>query len=346
MYDYNIDVDYSKVVNNATKVTVTLPGDVIGLVTITVNNTNFTGVIYKGKAVVEVTNITAPSYDYVVNWEGDDKYVAGKATGVIYNDAYRKDSQVVVSVDDIYVDGSALIKVNVTSGATGDVRISVNGRNIVVPLVNASAKYSIGGFTNGTFAVNVTYMGDRQFAQSTNSTTFKVSKYNSTISIITAGGSVDENIVITITGPSDASGDVEILINGTKYSVVMNNGKAVLNTTFTKYGSYDVTVNYNGDAKYNSNSNVSSFNIGSLSPGVVVSVDDIKVGQDAIVTVTVPDDPVAEANDDVDAFSGRTTSPLLMQIHPNPRTITAVITADTIEMSQGFTAADFFFSGE
>ncbi|WP_296858056.1 Ig-like domain-containing protein, partial [uncultured Methanobrevibacter sp.] len=127
--DYNIDADYSKVVNNATKVTVTLPGDATGLVTITVNNTNFTGVVYKGKAVIEVTNITAPSYDYVLNWEGDDKYVAGKATGVIYNDAYRKDSQVIVSVDDIYVDGSALIKVNVTNGATGEVRISVNGRN-------------------------------------------------------------------------------------------------------------------------------------------------------------------------------------------------------------------------
>ena len=288
--DYNIDVDYSKVVNNATKVTVTLPGDATGLVTITVNNTNFTGVVYKGKAVIEVTNITAPSYDYVVNWEGDNKYVAGRATGVIYNDEYRKDSQVVVSVDDIYVDGSALIKVNVTSGATGEVRITVNGRNIVVPLVNASVKYSIGGFANGTFAVNVTYMGDRQFAQSTNSTTFKVSKYNSTISITTAGGSVDENIMINIIGPGDASGDVEILINGTKYSVVMNNGKAVLNTTFAKYGLYNITANYKGDAKYNSISNVSSFNIGSLTPGVVVSVDDIKVGQDVIVTVTVPDD--------------------------------------------------------
>ena len=288
--DYNIDADYSKVVNNATKITVTLPDDATGLVTITVNNTNFTGAIYKGKVVIEVTNITAASYDYVVNWEGDDKYVAGRTTGVIYNEAFRKDSQVIVSVDDIYVGGSALIKVNVTEGATGEVRISVNGRNIVVPLVNGSAKFSVGGFANGTVDVNVTYMGDRQFAQSSNSTTFKVSKYNSTISITTAGGSVGENIIIVVTGPSDASGDVEIIINGTTYNVVMNNGEALLNTTFDKYGLYNITANYKGNNKYNPESNVSSFNIDSLTSGVVVSVENIKVGENASITVYVSED--------------------------------------------------------
>ena len=288
--DYNIDADYSKVVNNATKITVTLPDDATGLVTITVNNTNFTGAIYKGKVVIEVTNITAASYDYVVNWEGDNKYVAGRTTGVIYNEAFRKDSQVIVSVDDIYVGGSALIKVNVTEGATGEVRISVNGRNIVVPLVNGSAKFSVGGFANGTVDVNVTYMGDRQFAQSSNSTTFKVSKYNSTISITTAGGSVGENIIIVVTGPSDASGDVEIIINGTTYNVVMNNGEALLNTTFDKYGLYNITANYKGNNKYNPESNVSSFNIDSLTSSVVVSVENIKVGENAIITVYVSED--------------------------------------------------------
>ena len=288
--NYIINVDYSKVVNNTTRVTVTLPDDATGLVTITVNNTNFTGIIYKGKAVIEVTNIIDVSYDYVVNWEGDDKYVPGRTTGVIYNDEFRKDSQVIVSVDDIYVGGSALIKVNVTEGATGEVRITVNGKNIILPLINGTAKYSIGGFTNGTYNVTVTYLGDNIFGQSSNSTSFKVSKYNSSITITTNGGEVGENIGIIIAGPSDASGDVEIIINGTTYGVVMNNGKALLNTTFTKYGLYNIIANYKGNAKYNSSSNVGSFNIDSLTPSVVVSVENIKVDEDAVITVYVPDD--------------------------------------------------------
>ena len=288
--DYDIVVDYGKVVNNATKVNVTLPGDATGLVTIIINGTNFTGAVYKGKAVIEVTNIIDNHYDYLVIWDGDDKYTNGSKSGILYNDAFREDSQIIVSVDDIFVNGTAIIKVNVTLGATGNVRITLNGKNIIVPLVNSSVTYKTSGFSNGTYDVSVVYLGDRIYGISENSTRFTVSKYNSTISIATDGAAAGENTIITITSNNDASGDLEITINGTKYRVVMNEGKAILNTTFTKYGLYNITVDYGGNDKYYAGSNISSFIIDPVTPSVVISVNDIKVGGNATIIVTVPND--------------------------------------------------------
>ncbi|RAP51628.1 MAG: hypothetical protein BZ137_09825, partial [Methanosphaera sp. rholeuAM130] len=93
---YEMNVTYTDVTDNATKVTVSLPDDATGIVTIIINGTNFTGVIYKGKAVIDVVNLTAPLYHYVAVWDGDEKYVNGSKAGIIHNKEYRDDSQVIV----------------------------------------------------------------------------------------------------------------------------------------------------------------------------------------------------------------------------------------------------------
>ena len=288
--DYNMDISYTDVVNNATKVTVTLPDDATGIVTIIVNGTNFTGVIYKGKSTIDVNNLIAPVYNYIAIWDGGDKYVNGSKTGIIYNNEFREKSQVIVSVDDILVGDAALIKINVTDGATGNVRITVNGKNIIVPLLNSSVTYKLTGLLNGTYDVNVTYLGDYIYGVSENSTTFKVSKHNSSITINVTEGKVGESITITITGPDDASGVVDVIINGTQYNAVMVNGKAVFNTTFDKCGQYNITANYAGNNKYNPSSNSTLFVINPLNSSIVVSVDDIKVGQNATIAVIGPGD--------------------------------------------------------
>ena len=288
--DYEMNVTYTNVTNNATKVTVTLPDDATGIVTINVNGTNFTGVIYKGKAVIDVVNLTNPVYPYIAIWDGDEKYVNASKSGIIHNTEYREESVVVVSVEDILVSQSAVIKINVTAGATGTVRISVNGKNIVVPLVNSNAVYTLAGLGNGTYKVDVVYSGDDIYITSENSTTFNVNKYNSTINVAPGTGKVGENITVVVSGPGDANGTVEITINGTKYTVDMINGTALLNVSFNKHGTYTVVADYAGNNKYNGNSSDSTIVVNPLTPSVNITVSDIKVGENATVTVFVPGD--------------------------------------------------------
>ena len=300
--DYEMNVTYTNITDNATKVTVSLPDDATGLVTINVNGTNFTGVIYKGKAVIDVVNLTNPGYPYIAIWDGDEKYVNASKSGIIHNSEYRFDSQVIVSVDDIFVTQSAVIRINVTAGATGTVRISVNGKNFVVPLLNSGAVYTLAGLGNGTYKVDVVYSGDDIYGTSENSTTFNVNKYNSTISVAPGSGKVGENITVVVSGPSDANGTVEITINGTKYTVDMVNGVALLNVSFNKHGSYSVVANYAGNNKYNSNSSDSTIVVDPLTPGVNITVSDIKVGENATVIVFVPGD--ATGNVTLEIISG------------------------------------------
>jgi len=288
--NYTIKVASTPVVNNASKVTVTLPNDATGLVTITINGTNFTGVLYKGKAVIDVDGLTQTENPFSVFYEGDSKYVNGTVTGIITKEGSLIQPTIIVSVDDILIGETAVIKVTVDSDATGSVRITVNNKNIVLPVINGVVTYNVTGLISNTYTVNVTYLGDSVYDVGYNSTTFNVLKYNASVDISASEGAVGDIITITIKGNSDQSGNVTVVINGTTYKVVMTNGIAVLNTTFTKYGVYNITASYGGSDRYYAGVNTTLFNVNSTKPSVVVSADNIEVGQIAIITVNVPSD--------------------------------------------------------
>ena len=102
--------------------------------------------------------------------------------------------------------------------------------------------------------------------------------------------SVGENATISVTLPSDAAGNVTAKINGKTYTSKVKDGKATITIPDLSTGNYTVQVTYSGDYNYNSASGNTSIKVNKVNAAMSVDAPAITVGENATVTVNLPED--------------------------------------------------------
>ena len=287
-----IKVRSETIKDNKTQVTVTVEKhDTTGEVIITTPNGEYIGKFLDGKTVIEVTDLTSVETPFNITYVGDAKYLSNTTNGVIVNEGIFIESWVTVSAPDIMVDEKTLITVNVPDDATGFVKITVNGKTIQLPLVDAVATFKIGDLPAGEQTITVTYLGDDKYYNNTNSTTFHVNKYSTSISVEADDGMAGTPTTVTVkANASDVNGNVTVTVNGVNFTGNMENGIAVLNVTIDNAGDNVITAVYEGNTYYNTSTASGSVNMDYADAFVNVDAGDINVGEDAIIMVTLPDD--------------------------------------------------------
>jgi hypothetical protein len=90
--------------------------------------------------------------------------------------------------------------------------------------------------------------------------------------------------------PKDATGQVLIDIDGVGYYVNVTDGIGIAQIPRIASGYHEVNITYTGDEKYGSSSTKSSFNVTKLESFVIPIAEDIYVGDDESITVSVPSD--------------------------------------------------------
>ncbi|MBO6275751.1 MAG: Ig-like domain repeat protein, partial [Methanobrevibacter sp.] len=220
------------------KIVVELPEDATGNVTVTIDGKPQTVPVKDGKAVVDISDLEPGNHTIEATYSGDDKYGPGSNSTVV---EVPKISDYPVSIDK---DGDKLV-VSVPDDATGDVTVSVDGKDYTVPIRDGKAVVDISDLAPGNHDVKVTYPGDDKYAPVTNSTTINVPKKSDyPIDIITDG----DKLVVSV--PEDATGDVTVSIDGKDYTVPIKDGKAVVDISDLPSGTHDVKVIYPGNDKY------------------------------------------------------------------------------------------------
>ena len=111
---------------------------------------------------------------------------------------------------------------------------------------------------------------------------------------------VGDVAVINVTAPIDVTRPVIVNVGGVEYSVNITNGVGQLNVSGLDSGSYNVTAVYYGDDKYTIGNANTSFVVSKVSSTVSVHVDNITVGEKAIIEVIVPDDATGNVTVRVD----------------------------------------------
>ena len=285
-----VDVD-DIVVGEDAVIGVSVPDIVSGVVNVTVNGRSYNVAIVDGKGVLIISNLAAGDYAVDVNYAGDNKYLSSSNSTKFT--ISKLASSVAVDVGDIVVGEDAVVNVVLPDDATGSVTITVNGKDYVVDVKYGVANIAISDLAKGNYNVSVKYSGDNKYLPSENTTHFdvaKASEYNVTIIIDVGDIVVGEDAVIGVSVPCIVSGVVNVTVNGRSYNVAIVDGKGVLTISNLVAGDYDVNVNYDGDNKYLPSSNSTKFTISKLPSSVLVNVDDIVVGEDAVVNVVLPDD--------------------------------------------------------
>ena len=184
--------------------------------------------------------------------------------------------------------GKILINVTIDKKATGNMTIKVNGEEYTVTIVDGSASLTLDNLDNGTYFIETVYGGNTFITESSNSTFFNLGLIESSIVLNVSDIKVGQDAIITANITDGATGTVTFFVNGNSYLVFIENGTATLKVSDLTPGDYSVFAQYNGDKQYTISSNSTVFNVAKLSSKVAINVNNIKVGQDATIRLTLP----------------------------------------------------------
>lgn len=230
-------------------INIELPDDATGSVEVVIGNITQNVNIKDGKASVTIANLSAGQYTAAIQYSGDNKYNGAK-TDVLFN-VNKHESKVDISADDIEIGKTAVVTINVTPGATGNVTVVVNGKSQVVELKDSKATLTIENLAAGDYKVEATYNGDAKYLASSNNASFKVSKISGyDIKVNDSEVNEGEDATIIVVLPKDATGNVTLVMNNKPYFAKVIDGMAKVVVPSVSAGTHDFIVTYYGDDKY------------------------------------------------------------------------------------------------
>ena len=289
--DMDVTVD-SAVFGEDLSVVAVLPADATGEVVITVNGKDYSVVIENGVASATVPGINAGYYTIVVKYAGDNNYNAVDVTkGVNVAKADAALNVIINNVDygNVFTVNAVLTGVN-NAPLTGDVIVTVNGKDYTVNVVNGKGNVTGVKLAAGSYDFTAKFAGDNNYNAVSDSGKFNVNKVDSAIDVAVSDIKVGEDAVITVKLLSDATGSVTVNVNGKDYTGTVVNGIANVKVSGLKADTYDVAVKYSGDNNYNDAVATSSFTVSKVDPTMDVTVDGIVFGEDLTVEAVLPAD--------------------------------------------------------
>ena len=271
---------------------VTIDKKATGNIAVVVDGDKYDVAIVNGSAKLTLSDLPAGVYYIEAKYDGNsivtESYNSTKFTIDLI------DSSIAVEAKNIKCGEEAVITATVTDGATGTVTFFVNGKTYVVDITDSVATLKIADLTTGDYPVFAYYNGDKYYKTSYNSTTFNVAKLASTTTVNVSDIKVGEDAVISIAVPEITSGVVSVTVGDAIYNVAVVDGKGTLTLSGLASGSYDVVAKFNGDDKYLASEDSAKFNVTKLASTIDIAVDNIKVGEDAVIGVALPEDATGE----------------------------------------------------
>ena len=309
--------------------TITTSVDLTEVIFIEIDGVNYTSFITDGKGNYTVSGLSEGLHNVTVYFEGDEKFLnANNKTSFTVN--AKAASAISINVTDIIVGEDAIIYVNVTPGATGNVTVVIRGKEYTEKLDNGKATFTIPDLAARDYEVTAIYNGDEYYLTSNNTAGFTVEKRDLDITVTAQDITVGDDEIIEINLSVGEDGIVLVDINSTGYYVDITGGKGVLTVKDLGAGIYDVTATYLGDDLYDTKSNSTSFNV-KAKEDADMKVD---VGDDN-VTVTLPEDATGNVTVVIDGevvtVANATDSPIVIDISdlaPGNHTVEVIYSGD------------------
>ncbi|URN50299.1 Ig-like domain repeat protein [Methanobrevibacter sp. TLL-48-HuF1] len=289
--EINMSVETTDIVcgENAT-VSVILPANVTGNVTVNVNNKNYTKNNVNGTVIFTISDLAVGTYNVTASFVGDE--AQGMATAVFKVSQLTPDLN--ITVNNIIFGEDLTVEVNLPADATGEVIITVDGKNYTVTIKNGKATQVVKDLTANNYTIAVKYTGNNKYTPIEITKNISVAKADANLDVSIAD--VDykniftiEAVLMGINGVK-LTGDVIININNKLYTVKVVDGKGTTAGDALAAGTYNFTATWTGNNNYNNIKSEGVFKVNKIDSNITVNADDIKVGENATVTVNVPSD--------------------------------------------------------
>ena len=258
--DLTVSVD-NITVGEPASVSISVNENATGMVTLIFNGVESAVDISNGRGSFTVLNLAEGNYSVLVRFAGDDHYLASSVTAAFSVTASdnpvngtgnitRSSPDLTVSAEDIAAGETAVIYIEINPNATG--KVTVNGKEINI--ANGRTTVTVSNLAAGQYNITVSFEGDKYFNAEDKTVTINVGKAEKPDS---NPFNVDETKTVessaptySISLPSDASGNLTVIIGDNVYTAKVVNGGASIKIVGLPAGEYNVTVSYSGDGKY------------------------------------------------------------------------------------------------
>ena len=269
------------------KLTVQLsfPDDVTG--NITIGAGNFTQTLEANKNLMALfTGLKAGDYTINVSYSGDRKYLSQTTS---FNISVLKHiSQIDLDIGQINVGENLVLSITTSKGTTGNVTVKINNEKHSLSLNESRTNYTIKNIARGDYLITAVYDGDEKYLSSDVSTKIEVDNIMSNMEISVDDIVYGEAAVINIILNDNATGNVTVTVDGIAKTSEVINGNAKFEIPNLDAGNKTVTVFYTGDDTYFNMTSSSTFMISKANLTFSISSEDIKIGREAVVHITVP----------------------------------------------------------
>jgi len=254
------------------------------------------------KLVVKaVSNVTIVNVVYVTGSENDTNLTNNNCTSdnVTVN---RLDTPISINTYDITYGDDEILVVTLPDGATGTVNITVGNYSFTdLPIENGKVILPVSDLAGGNYTARVEYGGNNVYLPNSTSGTFNVARVVPIITIEVEDIWAGEIEVVNVT--VNAPGVVYVTVYNRTVEISLDNGVVTTDILAASKNSYSGNATWNilnlpvgaypAFALYPGNENYTSVNISDLfhvrdkNSTVVVTADDMYVGEDAVIYIKV-----------------------------------------------------------
>ena len=236
----------------------------------------------------------------------------------------------IIDVDDIVVGDDAVINIEFGENINGTVDVIVGAKVYNVVVVDGRGQLIISGLSANDYSVSASFK-ETILIKAANTTAFTVSKKDASLSIeigeVVIGGNVDVKVTA-----GDATGYVNIIVDGVEHVVLLENGSAVYTINNVAVGNHNIVAIYSGNDEYSADYAVNSFNVNKLSSSITITGNDVTVGQKTNIKVDLTDGATGfvliKVNDVYFALNIATASELNIALPVGTYTVSASYNGD------------------
>ena len=232
-------------------------------------------------------NVTAHYDDYEYNEPGDEYvyHINSTVFSVInhFLNVYANSS--------IYTDQNITVEAKLNDYTNGEIVFKFNETfEYRMNVTNGTAIANIGGFYAGNYTVNVTYLDDGVFYEISNSTNFTVISRDSFVNVTAQNITYGKNATIIVRVPAGQKGNVTITVDD-EYTKEITNGEVSFEISNLNVDKYSVTVVFQENRIYSSNTNGTVFWVNKAEMNPEVDGNDVSVLQNSSFTISnLPED--------------------------------------------------------
>lgn len=259
-----------------------------GVVSLYIDDNCYKLNLNKGTASTEIKGLIPGNHDLKVVYEGDNDHFRAFYNKTIVINKESVDLSVIIPEIKIDKKGSAIVSL-LPEGIRGLAILYIDGvakKNVY--LYSGNTTISLNNFGEGEYNITFGFVETSYYKAANASAILKVTKYDSSLTVSADDIQVGQNatILINVT-PNTLRGEAILTINGVNTTIYLNNDTTAVNLHSLQAGIYDVSVLFEGDAKYSASNASTSFSVSRQKTTLDVMIDEDEKNLNGTVTIGV-----------------------------------------------------------